>query len=140
MDLAELMQQEYDRLTARLMSLHDERQRIDGEEKKLHNEIAALQLYFDARNGKPLAPRLAVQPQVTRRPGIRKSVLDLISSAPSGMSRQDLLARLGSKDDKSLQQAVSNALVALKKKRLIDGAHGRYYLPGSKSEPSVGRV
>lgn len=61
-----------------------------------------------------------------RRTGVRQEVLDTIKAAPEGMSRADLLEKMGAKGDKSAEQSISNALAALKKNNSITADDGVY--------------
>ena len=72
------------------------------------------------------APRASTPaPTGKRRTGIRDEVLSIIASSADGISRADLLAKLDA-SDKSAQQAVSNAVSALKKDGKISGEGGHY--------------
>ena len=51
----------------------------------------------------------------TRRPGVRADVLSTIKANPNGIAPSDIITALGYGDDKKGQNAVRNALSALKK-------------------------
>lgn len=80
--------------------------------------------YHIVEGGRPSKTTSA--PSGKRRTGIRDEVLDVIKKAGAeGISRADLLARLDA-TDKADQQAVSNAVSALKKAGNIAGEKGIY--------------
>lgn len=60
-----------------------------------------------------------------RRTGVRKDVLQAIKDQP-GITRQQLLDKIGVAGDKSGENSVSNALSALKKAGEITGDKGTY--------------
>lgn len=61
-----------------------------------------------------------------RRAGVRQQVLKSVQDSPRGLSRADVLEKLGAKGDKSAEQSVSNALAALKKNKSISATNGIY--------------
>jgi hypothetical protein len=67
-----------------------------------------------------------------RRGSRREELLNLIRDG-NGLSRGDILERMGLKGDKSGEMSVSNALTALAKRNHVRREGGKYY-PGS-SEP-----
>lgn len=61
-----------------------------------------------------------------RRSGIRQEVLDVIANHQDGITRADLLTALNAKGDTKAEQAVSNAISALKKTDRITADNGVY--------------
>lgn len=61
----------------------------------------------------------------TRRTGIRNDVLASVKATP-GITRADLIDKMGAKGDKSAEQSISNALSALKKAGTISLSDGKY--------------
>ena len=74
-------------------------------------------------------------PSKTRRrrgPSRRAQIVSIIEAAgSSGVGRADIVAQLGVKGDKSAEQAVSNALAALKKAGAVDHRDGKYSIPAA---------
>jgi hypothetical protein len=64
-----------------------------------------------------------------RRGSRREELLNLIRGG-NGLSRGDILERMGLKGDKSGEMSVSNALTALSKSNQVRREGGKYY-PGS---------
>jgi len=53
-------------------------------------------------------------------------VVDLIKQHPGGLSRGEILNLMGLKGDKSGEQSVSNALLALTKQNQLGRREGKY--------------
>jgi Fe2+ or Zn2+ uptake regulation protein len=56
----------------------------------------------------------------------REALLEAIKSNPSGLSRGEILDRIGLKRDKSGEMSVSNALTALTKANQVSRREGKY--------------
>src|SRR4051812_41225921 len=70
-------------------------------------------------------------PRRARRGSRREELLNLIRDG-NGLSRGDILERMGLKGDKSGEMSVSNALTALAKQNQIRRAGGKYYLASAE--------
>ncbi len=131
LNLADTMEQERQRLTKALESIMEKRIALDQEEKAIHIELSGIQAYLDAKMGRVVIRQKTGKvsaPRGPRKTGIRDRVLEVITA--DGVSKQDILAALDATEDKSMQQAISNALVALKKdNKVISGERGQYKLP-----------
>lgn len=135
--------------------IHDERERLGREREQLlsqqqdlagrmdalDRELAAIDAYEAAKQGKPPAaavadgrrrPRKVAAPRGPRaaRGQKRSHVLELIKQHPEGLSRGELIDKMGLKGDRSGEQSVSNALSALKKANQVDSRDGRYVAGG----------
>jgi hypothetical protein len=117
--------------------LHAEREQIfsqqhDLEEKlaAINNEMRAIDAYEAAKAGKAPAP--ARQPRSARaRPQARsgskrEALMQVIKDNPSGLTRGEILDRMGFKGNKSGEMSVSNALTALTKANQVTRRDGRY--------------
>ena len=124
--------------------LSREREEISSQKRELDNRLAAidrefqaLDAYQSAKTGKPSgAPRTQTQrraPRGSRREGLLNLIRD-----ENGLSRGEILERMGLKGDKSGEISVSNALTALTKGNQIRREGGKYYPsePGA-SEPEL---
>jgi hypothetical protein len=134
--LSETMEQERQRLNKVLESIAEKRVFLDQEERAATIELHGIQAYLDAKMGKVMvtqtnaAPkkRGPTGPRGPRKTGIKDKVIEVITA--EGISKQDILAKLGAGEDKTMQQAISNALVALKKDgKVASGERGMYMLP-----------
>lgn len=107
-------------------------------EKKLagiDRELAAIGAYETAKVGKAAkpaapAPRKAraarKAPTRARRGSRREPILKLLGENPIGLSRGELLEKMGLKGDKSGEMSVSNALTALTKSNQVRRDGGKY--------------
>lgn len=134
--LADTMEAERVRITKVLEEIAQKRINLDQDERAARIELAALTAYLDAKMGKVTIPSTEVKrasrgpqgPRGPRKTGIKERVLEVITI--DGISKQDILAKLEAGDDKTMQQAISNALVALKKdEKIVSGDRGMYKLP-----------
>ena len=79
------------------------------------------------------APEAKATPRKARRsrgPSRRAAIVSMIEASGSeGIGRADIIAQLNVKGDKSVEQAVSNALAALKKAGTVDHKDGKYSVP-----------
>ncbi|MGA8760684.1 MAG: hypothetical protein WB611_31035 [Stellaceae bacterium] len=143
---AHLMQRERD-------CLNHEREEIVGKQKDLENklteinhEFAAIDAYEAAKAGKAVTP--SRQPRAARKSGApikqlsvdtgarpqtgtrREAILKVIEKNPGGLSRGEILERIGLKGNKSAQKSVSNALTALTKNSQVLRREGKYVMGG----------
>ena len=96
---------------------------LDAEREKLRLRLEAVQAYFSTLEGKPPAPRRTRQ----RRSGVRDMLMKTIRPNPQGLTRAEILEKMGVKGDKSAEQSVSNALATAKKKgEIVQADDGKY--------------
>jgi hypothetical protein len=132
--LSDTMEQERQRLTKVLEQIMEKRIALDQEERVAKIELSGIQAYLDAKMGKVMVQQTITPkkrgPSGSRGPrqtGIKERVLEVITA--EGISKQDILAKLEASNDEKMQQAISNALVALKKDNKIDSPErGKYTL------------
>ena len=117
--------------------LHAEREQIFNQQHELENkladinrELSAIDAYEAAKTGKiPAAvrqPRGARARPQARRGSKRDALMQVIKDNPSGLTRGEILDRMGLKGDKSGEMSVSNALTALTKANQVTRRDGRY--------------
>src|SRR3954454_9605762 len=97
---------------------------LEQEIADIESELEAIAAYDTAKRGKATRGRPSKTAQSSGRVrGKRRSrqgdLLDLLSKNKDGLSRGEILQRLGLKGDKSAEQSISNALSVMKKKKLI---------------------
>ena len=124
-DINQAMEAEQTRLTELLENIKERRIALDQEEKSAKAELNAIRAYIDTKI-KGVQVRAEKKTRGPRKAGVRQQIIDTISAHPQGISRQELLAKLEATENKSLQQAISNALVALKKDNKVGGERGVY--------------
>ena len=115
--------------------LHGEREAVFTQQQDLENklaeinrELAAIDAYEAAKSGKVLPARQAAagrgQPR-PRRGGKREDVLKVINEG-GGLTRGQLLEKMGIKGDAQGERSVSNALTVLTKSNQVR-RDGRLY-------------
>jgi len=122
--------------------LNDERKGLVAQqreaEKKLADidrELAAIGAYETAKAGKAAKPAASAPrkaraarkaPAGARRGSRREPILNLLAENSAGLSRGELLEKMGLKGDKSGEMSVSNALTALSKGKQVARKDGKY--------------
>ena len=98
---------------------------------EINREFAAIEAYKSAKTGKAArgASVSAGRQTRVRRGSRREELLNLIREG-NGLSRGEILDRMGLKGDKSGEMSVSNALTALTKRNQVRREGGKY-LPAS---------
>jgi hypothetical protein len=120
--------------------LHTEREQVFSQQQELesklaavNNELRAIDAYEAAKTGKPIATPQArgrAGQRTARRGSRRDSLLALIRQNAAGLSRGEILERMGLKGNKSGEMSVSNALTALTKVGQVN-RDGRKYRPAA---------
>jgi hypothetical protein len=123
--------------------LNDERRALVAQqrevEKKLADidrELGAIGAYETAKTRKAAKPAAAAPRKARaarkapttrgRRGSKRDAIMEVIKANPTGLSRGELLAKMGLKGDKSGEMSVSNALTALTKSNQVGRIDGKY--------------
>lgn len=121
---------ERDRLSAEREQIFNQQQELDKRLAEVNREFSAIDAYEAAKTGK--APRAAAPTgrrtgtRQARRGSRREALLELIKGA-AGLSRGEILERMGLKGDKSGEMSVSNALTALTKGNQVRRDGGKYH-------------
>ena len=112
--------------------LHAEREQIFSQQKELQRELdavnrefAAIEVYETAKTGKAARQVPASRQPRVRRGSRREALLEIIRQS-DGLSRGEILERMGLKGDKSGEMSVSNALTALTKSNQVRREDGKY--------------
>lgn len=114
--------------------LHGERDAIFTQQQELENklaevnrELAAIDAYEAARSGKAIGRQAAGRrgPRRARRGSRREELLKVIRSG-NGLTRGQILEKMGLKGDKSGEMSVSNALTALAKTKQVTRRDRKY--------------
>src|SRR2546421_4224760 len=134
--LADVIQHDRDRL-------HREREEIFNQQKELENklaaidrELAAIDAYERAKTGKGPAPARQGRGtrggsrSVGRRGSRREALLQVIRENRSGLTRGEILERMGLKGNRSGEMSVSNALTALTKSNQVVRRDRKYVIGG----------
>lgn len=134
---ADFINSERERLTAERTAIYDQQHELEQKLDAINKEMAAINAYAAVKEGKPApaaqqtapAKKQADAPKRARTPrgegGIRTQVLDMVRKAgPEGIRSNDIALAL-QMDDKAGNQAIANALMALKKSGEVNQAGRR---------------
>lgn len=108
---------------------------IDQELEAIERELAAITAYEEAKGGRPArAGKRTTAKRAGKRTGGRRglrgekrqAVLDVVLQHPDGLARGEILKLMGVKGNKSGEQSVSNALMALTKQNQLGRREGKY--------------
>lgn len=121
---------DHERLHAEREQIFNQQQQLQAKLDEINREFAAIDAYEAAKTGKaPAAARQTrgarARPQA-RRGSRREALMQLIKDNPSGLTRGEILDRMGLKGDKSGEMSVSNALTALTKSNQVSRHEGKY--------------
>ena len=126
---ADYIARERERLGREREGISNQRRELDNRLAGIDREFQALDAYQSAKTGKPGSTRRTQMQRRTPRGSRREELLNLIRNG-NGLSRGEILERMGLKGDKSREMSVSNALSALIKGNQVRREGGKYY-PGS---------
>jgi hypothetical protein len=128
---ADYVARERERLQAERDSLIQQRRDIDQKLATIDKEFRAVDAYEAAKAGKNASAKGAGgqgRGRGTRRGSKREALLEVIRDNPSGLTRGEILERMGLKGDKAGEMSVSNALTALTKANQVGREGGKYRL------------
>ncbi|HVC52564.1 MAG TPA: hypothetical protein VND87_11130 [Stellaceae bacterium] len=124
----EFITRERERLHAERESIFNKQQQLEADLAEINRELSAIDAYEAVKTGKAAPPRQAAtgrgQPRA-RRGSKREQILEVIR-ASDGLSRSEILEKMGLKGDKAGEMSVSNALTALIKANQVARRDGRY--------------
>jgi len=121
---------ERERLQAERESLMRQRREIDQKLAGIDKEFRAVAAYEGAKAGRKVSARTAGAPgrgRDARRGSRREAIIAVIHEAAAGLSRGEILEKMGLKGDKAGEMAVSNALTALSKNNQVRREGGKYH-------------
>lgn len=132
MHFSEYIERERQRLQADRESVFNQQQQLDGKLAEINRELSAIEAYESAKTGKAAAPARQARgrgtQRATRRGSKRDELLSVIRDS-QGLSRGEILEKMGLKGNKSGEMSVSNALTALTKTGQVSRDGGKYHLP-----------
>src|SRR5215213_8021303 len=125
-NFAEYIARERDRLRAEREQIFNQQEELQRRLDAVNREYVAIEAYETAKTGKAARQEPAARQRQTRRGSRREGLLELIRQS-NGLSRGEILERMGLKGDKSGEMSVSNALTALAKSNQVRRDGGKYY-------------
>ena len=124
-NFSEFISRERDRLRAEREQVFTQQKELQRRLDAISREFAAIEAYATAKTGKAARQAPAGRQPRARRGGRREALLEIIRQS-DGLSRGELLERMGLKGDKSGEMSVSNALTALTKSNQVRREDGKY--------------
>jgi hypothetical protein len=121
----EYISRERDRLRAEREQIFNQQKELQRKLDAVNREFAAIEVYETAKTGKAARQAPAGRQLRARRGGRREALLEIIRQS-DGLSRGEILERMGLKGDKSSEMSVSNALTALTKSNQVHREGGKY--------------
>src|SRR3954469_6312574 len=133
----EFIARERERLRAEREQIFSQQEDLTRKLDAVNREFAAIKAYETAKTGEAVRQEPARRQRQARRGSRREGLLELIRQS-NGLSRGEILERMGLKGDKAGEMSVSNALTALAKSNQVRRDGGKYY-PGSSEagEPEL---
>jgi hypothetical protein len=132
-NFAEYVARERDRLRAEREQIFAQQEELQRQLEAVNREFAAIEAYEGAKTDKAARQQAPAGRQSRARRGSRREgLLELIQQG-NGLSRGEILERMGLKGDKAGEMSVSNALTALAKRNQIRREGSKYY-PGSQDQ------
>lgn len=127
-NFAAYIERERDRLHAEREAALKQQQELKNKLAEIDRELSAIDAYEAAKTGKAAPSRSTAtrRARTARRGSKREQLLQMIRSA-GGLSRGEILERMGLKGDRSGEMSVSNALTALIKATQVRRADGKYH-------------
>src|SRR3954462_6070503 len=122
---AEYIARERERLRAEREQVFSRQEELQRKLDAINREFAAIEAYNTAKTGKNAPQVPAGRPPRARRGSRREALLELIRQS-DGLSRGEILERMGLKGDKNGEMSVSNALTALTKSNQVFRDGGKY--------------
>ena len=119
-------------ITKQREALLQQRETIFTQQQDLErqlDDVNGMLAKFDAFEGKPQTARASTSRRAaagSRKGSKRDDILQAIKENPTGLTRGELLDKLGVKGDKSGEMSVSNALTALSKSNQVARKDGKY--------------
>ena len=121
----EFIARERERLRAEREQIFSQQKELQRKLDAVNREFAAIEVYETAKTGKAARQAPAGRQPRARRGGRREALLEIIRQS-DGLSRGEILERMGLKGDKSGEMSVSNALTALTKSNQVRREDGKY--------------
>jgi ATPase subunit of ABC transporter with duplicated ATPase domains len=124
-NFAEYVARERERLRTEREQVFSQQEELQRKRDAIDREFVAIEAYQMAKTGKATRQALADRQPRARRGSRRQALLELIRQG-DGLSRGEILDRMGLKGNKNGEMSVSNALTALTKSNQVRREGGKY--------------
>jgi hypothetical protein len=118
---------ERERLNAERETIFNQQHELEQKLTAINNEMGAIDAYEAAKTGKaPLTRQTRTGRAPRARSGSKREQLLQVIKDGNGLTRGEILEKMGLKGDKSGEMSVSNALTAPTKSNQVVRRDGRY--------------
>jgi hypothetical protein len=117
---------ERERLHAEREAIFTQQHELETKLAEINREFAAIEAYEAAKSGKAPARTSGRRAAPSRRGSKRDGIMEIIKQNPAGLTRGEILEKMGLKGNKSGEMSVSNALTALTKGNQVARKDGKY--------------
>ena len=125
-NFSEFISRERDRLRAEREQIFGQQEELQRKLDAVNREFVAIEAYEGAKTGKAARQMLAGRRPRAPRGSKREALLEVIQQG-GGLSRGEILERMGLRGDKAGEISVSNGLAALAKRNEVRREGGKYY-------------
>jgi hypothetical protein len=129
MNFADFIARERERLHAERDQVFSQQHELEQKLAGINNELRAIDAYEQAKTGNA-APAGQTRgrggQRTTQRGSRREGILRVIRDNPGGLSRGDILEKMGLKGNKQGEMSVSNVLTSLTKAGQVSRDGGKY--------------
>jgi hypothetical protein len=125
---ADHIQQERDRLNRQREEISNQQKELENQLAAVNREFEAIDAYEAAKTGKAVRSHRqsrGARTQTARGGSKREALLEVIRGN-EGLTRGEILERMGLKGDKASEMSVSNALTAMTKSGQVSRHEGKY--------------
>jgi hypothetical protein len=118
---------ERDRLSVERKAVATQQRELQAKLANIDREFQAIDAYEAVKTGKTVRQARSDGTRRTTRQGSKREELLRVIGEGNGLSRGELLQKMGLKGDKAGEMAVSNALTALAKSNQVTREGGKYH-------------
>ena len=125
----DVMQRERDLLQREREDIVNQQQELERNLAGINRELEAVDAYELTKTGKVVGRTrrtVGSRAQHVPRGSRREALIEVIRADPNGLSRGEILERMGLKGDKSGEMSVSNALTSMTKSNQVARREGKY--------------
>src|SRR6267142_6942311 len=119
---------ERERLNKAREAIFNQQHELETKLAAINNEMRAIDAYEAAKSGKAVAARQTGRRAPRARSGSKREQLLQVIKSGNGLSRGEILEKMGLKGNKSGEMSVSNALTALTKGNQVARRDGKYII------------
>ena len=124
--LHDVITKDKERLNSERAAIRTQQRDLEKKLAEIDREYAAIDAYEAAKSGKATRQTGARRASTGRKGSKRDAIIAVLQANPDGLSRGELLEKMGIKGDKSGEMSVSNALTALSKSNQVARKDGKY--------------